>query len=436
MPLDEFIDEEIPPWLRELSEGEISSKEFPLSEEIISEEEIAITSEAQLEGEEEIASHVPSPKETSEMEGEELVSEVSALEIEPGEAEEDVALEKAPSLEELPPTEDFARGVAPITEGEEEIFGEEIPEWLKGLPKVEAFIEVSEEKEAEIDLEQAELPEWLESIRPAEIVTPKPAIEEKVEVKVERAGPLVGLQNVLPAEPDIARQKKPPSYSVKLQVSEKQQSRIAILEDLIKAEGKPRPLPRPQVISSQHILRILIFIVLTLAALWSLLIGGKEVELPDFSREVYDTSQIINAIPGGAPVLIAVDYEPGFSAELDAVSRPVLDHLMLNGAYITLVSTIPTGPIQAARLMQAVNELGDHGYQIGDQFNNLGYIPGGISGILSFAETPQKILPFDLNGNQVWNIEPLKYIRGLKDFSAVIVPVSYTHLTLPTKRIV
>jgi hypothetical protein len=94
---------------------------------------------------------------------------------------------------------------------------------------------------------------------------------------------------------------------------------------------------------------------------------------------------------------------------------------MLKGAYLTLVSTVPTGPVQAERLIQGVNALGDHTYQSGDTLANLGYIPGGTVGIRSFAESPRQMMPFSVDGLDVWNTSQLSGIQKLSDFAMVLV---------------
>jgi hypothetical protein len=94
---------------------------------------------------------------------------------------------------------------------------------------------------------------------------------------------------------------------------------------------------------------------------------------------------------------------------------------MLKGAYLTLVSTAPTGPAQAERLVQGVNARGEHSYQGVDTYANLGYIPGGLVGIRSFAESPRQVMPFAMDGTAVWNTDPLASIQQLSDFAMVLV---------------
>jgi hypothetical protein len=100
-----------------------------------------------------------------------------------------------------------------------------------------------------------------------------------------------------------------------------------------------------------------------------------------------------------APVLVVVDYEPSLSGEMEAVAGPLLDQMtVLCHPIYSFISTSPNGSALAERLMtntkinKPISEAGQ-GYQIGSQYFNLGYLPGGSSGVRGFAEQPKTILP-------------------------------------------
>jgi len=160
---------------------------------------------------------------------------------------------------------------------------------------------------------------------------------------------------------------------------------------------------------------------LLVALLWPLLTGSQSVELPYISTEVFEASNAIGNLPATAPVLLAVDYEPGLSGEMEATASAVVDHLMIKGAYLALVSTASSGPAQAERLVQGVNARGQHTYQDANTYANLGYLPGGTVGIRSFAESPRRIMPFALDGTAIWDAGPLAGVQRLSDFAMVLV---------------
>jgi hypothetical protein len=312
----------------------------------------------------------------------------------------------------------------------------ELPEWLAGIsPKDAAYADQqtsSEESqqvsafsddvsEDDLGLERADLPSWLEAMRPVESAAADAPIIGEEPDSVESAGPLSGLHGVLPAEPDISQVQKPPPYLVKLQVSDTQQANAALLKEILKSEGEPRPIKKQSGITSQNILRILIALVLFAAVLWPLVTGSPQANLPVFTPEVGATSQLINSLSPGEPVLVAVDYEPGWSGEMDAAASAVMDHLMVKGAYLALVSTAPTGPAQAQRLVTLANQKGGHQYQAGDQYTNLGFIPGSPAGLLSFAISPQEVAPFGQDGTPAWQRQPLESVDALSKFALAIV---------------
>jgi hypothetical protein len=435
---------ELPDWLAESREEPSLETETPpewLVEAAPSEEEPAPEPAAESEELSDWISELgeePSPETETPLEWREEVGQAQdEPSLEPATAEESQAVpewlssEESESLKHL--VEDLEEGepqadeMAPLGSVEEEdltgILSEELSvDWLSPEPAGE---ERGEGEESESDLAQAEIPSWLEAMRPIEDAAPSIPVEEEDEERVEIAGPLAGLSGILAAKPQVAKVQKPPTYSVKLQVSESQRARVDVLRNMLAEEGKPQPIARPAVISSQHILRWAIALVLILAVLWPVISGSQQAPLPTFSPATAAVNQVINQLPGEARVLISFDYEPALSGEMDATASAVVDHLMLRGAYLTLVSTSPTGPIVAERFLAVTQS--DHNYASGQQYVNLGYIPGGAAGLLSFAESPQRILPYSLEGTSAWEgqnrqaLPPLQGIERLSDFSLIMV---------------
>jgi len=272
-------------------------------------------------------------------------------------------------------------------------------------------------------LTPAELPNWLEAMRPLDAAAMSAAVLDEGESQIESSGPLAGLRGILPAEPDVARLKKPPTYAMRLQVSESQQANANLLDELVKTEGQPRAVRMGAAITSQHVWRLIIFVVLIGVIIWKALTGSQEVALPQPLPEILDTGSVIGALPSNSVVLLAVDYEPGFSGEMKATSAAVIDHLMLKGAYFALVSTSPAGVGLAEQLIQDASALGGHQYQVIDRYANLGYIPGGPMGVVGFANAPRKMTPFalDVDSTAVWSREPLQRVTRLADFDLVAV---------------
>ena len=98
---------------------------------------------------------------------------------------------------------------------------------------------------------------------------PLPAIRRTRldERKVESAGPLAGLRSVLPAEDIILHYQKPPVYSIKLQVSDKQRAHAGILERILEPSKAKSSAAKKESGISVRILRLVVGLVLLAAIL-------------------------------------------------------------------------------------------------------------------------------------------------------------------------
>jgi hypothetical protein len=315
-------------------------------------------------------------------------------------------------------------GEAPAGEGPEAPEGESefsaVPDWLSQISAMEEQSETGApiDEEIEPDLAEAQLPSWLQAMRPVESATlAAPAVEGEGST-VEQAGPLAGLAGVLSAEPEFIHLSKPKSSLVKLQISDNQQSHITLLENLLAEEGQTKPVTTRSAISSQYFLRLLIALVVLASVILPLWMNREILPMPapmGVPNEVYDFGRLIGGLTTDVPVLIAFDYEPGFSGELDATATAILSDMAGRGVHLAAISTNPTGPLLAERFKIA--RLSDSSAS----FVNLGYIPGGAAGMLAFSQTPRAVVPFDLHGARVWETPPLSAVNALADFGAVLV---------------
>ncbi len=295
-----------------------------------------------------------------------------------------------------------------------------MPDWLdesgQTAPAAEAASEELPAEGGEPSLEAAELPSWLQSMRPIEMVAPKRVSAE--EKRVEKAGPLAGLSGVLPTEDLVGQYIKPPLYSVKLRVSEKQRVHASLIESLISEETQPQSIPAERSEAPKRLLRFLVAAVLILAVLLPMLnflpafpSNMLPQELIDFQRILSDET----VIPQGSAVLLAVEYEPGLSGEMQTASEAVVRQLAERGVSLTVISTSPTGAILAESLFDQA------GFDLG-RVVNLGYLSGGSTGLQSFALSPVQAAPATLQGKIApWNGGLLEGVSNLSDFAATIV---------------
>lgn len=208
-----------------------------------------------------------------------------------------------------------------------------------------------------------------------------------------------------------------------LEASQAQLSNAALMEQLVKSEGAGLPpVTRPS-IPHKPFLRVVIATVLILVIALSLFPGlvTFQAGLPVMTDESLAFFQFVQGLTPGAPVLVAVDYQPALTGEMEMIAGPVLEHLAVQGAYLTLVSTVPSGPVQAERLVEEVNKKSDHQYLTPEEYTNLGYIPGGATGLRSFAEAPRSSFPQPLSADQGWQGAQLQNVYNLSDFAQLIV---------------
>ncbi len=334
---------------------------------------------------------------------------------------------------------------------------QDLPEWLSDLdipPTQSDATPMKEEPPSETDLawlseleslhpldaqpENQEAASPPETSQPAPQSTePQPSPEEKQPVDqpsvqpaepalsdtdrhLIKIGPLAGLPGLIPADSLVVQMTKPTAYLAKPPVPEPQKKHIALLEQMIEEEAESTPLRHRVAFPSQPVFRILMAIILITAVFWGLIVGSP-AEMRSDSSEVQEAYDIVQKLTNDAIILFAVDYEPGFSGEMEAASQAVLKHALSRGASVMMVSTSPTGPLQGERLLNLINQDRLENQQASSTYVNLGFIPGGSAGLASFVRSPQKTLPLTYNQQPAWKQKPFDEITLLSKFSLIIV---------------
>jgi hypothetical protein len=313
--------------------------------------------------------------------------------------------------------------ITPAEQGEA-AFALETPDWLTKLTPDQAGEKAAGTNEGQPEpenLEAGELPSWVQAMRPVEsVVESKTALLQENQT-TEQTGPLAGLRGVLPTEPGLGVLRKPPAYSTKLHVSEGQQRYASYLDRLVAGETNPRAAKTKHLTSNQ-LLRWLITVLLLLAVALPFVSGAKVA--PATTLESSDkgaSSTIISGLTGKVPVLVAFDYDPALSGELEAVAAPLMDQLLAKGVPLGVISTSPTGPALAEHFLQTTSLVNVYQYKSGVQYADLGYLAGGPAGIIYFADAPTNAVTTTLDGQPAWSTGPLQGIQKLSDFAAVII---------------
>ncbi|HMN60023.1 MAG TPA: hypothetical protein PJ988_06650, partial [Anaerolinea sp.] len=265
-----------------------------------------------------------------------------------------------------PPSDETGEpGVAALIEPEEQDltpelttpFQVELPEWMDEKEPTEAGEIDAEPAAGELGegLEKAELPSWVEDLRPLESAIPGEVRSDTGEMLVEKAGPLAGMRGVLQGEDLSSRYRKPPVYSARLRVSDRQRSQAAILENVLGVETSSREVPAEISRAPQFILRLIIALLLILSLLTMLLPDFRLANVPTaYPAGLTGLYNQVENLPADAAVLLAVDYEPGLSGEMRYAANSVVEHLMTKNARLAIVSTVPTGPVLADELLAEV----------------------------------------------------------------------------------
>jgi hypothetical protein len=272
------------------------------------------------------------------------------------------------------------------------LFSAEMPDWL-ARSETTADESVSGQSAlppaaSDESLAPVDLPSWVQAMRPMEAVISE-TVAGTADEPEETEGPLAGLRGVIPGMA-IGSSMRPKSISLKLQATDEQQASAALLEKILGSETSPRALMVPSFIASQQVLRwLLAGLFLTVLGV---VIGLRSQMMPvsaDMSEEGKAAALALASIPDGAKVLVVIDYEPSLAGEMEVTGGPLLDQMtLLRHPQLSFVSTSPNGSALVERLMTntKISELGV-------EYQNLGFLPGGSAGVLGFVERPGEIMP-------------------------------------------
>lgn len=412
-------EEEIPPWLQEIRSKTTEETrppddvlpEFGLNPEEMYEESPAEPDETMSAADEE-ETQPPPPGKTPSATGSLLTWMEGMQSSEPETGEEGAEGESA------------APGYS--DEDVSALFEEDdLLDWLDEDEEILADEEEEQEpaasdQDTDSDLEKAELPTWLQAMRPVEAVTPDlPEDTEEVDVsekKRERIGPLSGLSDVLPAEPHIVHFGSKPKPAAVFELSDQQRKYANLLKTLIEKEANFKPVEDRKVANPQQVLRWVIAVLLLSALFAVVWLNGDFLPLPaaGFPEENLAVVSMVNELQAGDKVLVAFEYQPGLSGEMEAASSALMEHLLLQGTELVLVSTQPVGPGLAETFLQ--RRFSSSAYVTQGQYANLGYVSGGTAGLLNFAVNPRQTVP-----NMAWTTTPLDAVQSVQDFAMVLV---------------
>ncbi len=186
-------------------------------------------------------------------------------------------------------------------------------------------------------------------------------------------------------------------------VTKEQQRQIALLERVLEREMEGFAIPgvgravRPVL---RWLLTLLMLAAIALPIFTPISPLSSAVVTPGVSA-AYQTLESASA---DARVIVAFEYDPDTSAELQPLALALLGHLSSKGADVYALSTRATGPAMADTVFEQLGMHDDGEGETPDSgWLNLGYIPGGANGISGLViGTPSGVpspLAFDYKGH-------------------------------------
>ena len=424
----ELVEEELPPWLAELKPAvEAETPKAPAVEAELVEEELPpwlAELKPAAEAETPKAPHVE-----AELVEEELPPWLAGLEP-PAEAlpQKAQAIEAGATEKELPSwlaePQPSASAKAPFEAPEAELEEGKLPDWL--VPAPEPGITGEEET-----LARAEIPDWLLALKPRELKTEgeTAGVETVVEEAMEQTGVLAGIRDVLPVEMLIAQPRAVTAQVVGTPFTGEaalvQAARVRLFDEIVTRSpvAMPKVLAKPKARLIDLLPWWIVYAILILAVTAPLLLGkplfDRNIEPAPSAKTLYEA---VDSLPANAQVLVAVDYDPTTSGEMDIVAQSLVSHLMERQVRIVAVSLLPAGPATAETLVKEGSDSHPSSYQTGDgrQYVNLGYLPGQASAVRLLGQSLPDALPRDFEGREVTALAALSGITSTQSFDLIV----------------
>jgi hypothetical protein len=451
---------ELPGWLAEFQpEGEVAEPE-PFLPELAAEsaaEPPVLDIEAgeapdglselqPSEGEEEPTTEAP---ETEGLEMAAAAAAAATAAVVPdllGATDEETAEEAPPPVEERPVEgeDEIAKAETAPEPPAPEIVEGEVPDWLAAIE-----IEVEEEaapsgEEMLVELEgpdwppspmpgwaeedalaPAEIPAWLLALKPTELREEgeDEDLTDAFEEPGDTTGLLAGLKGTLPVEMLIAQPRAATEIAAPdaLDIDSPQARMFAEVVGQPPTAEPKELVPEPTRALAQ-VPRLIIYLVLIVAVAIPILLGKPllphTVEPTLAEEDLYAT---IEALANNAPVLLAFDYDPSTSGEMEVVAQSLVGQLMDRGARVVIMSLLPAGPATAQSLVDKLAaERTDYADSYGQRYANLGYLPGQAAAVRLVGVSLETAFPHDYFGTPLSDLPVMQGLSNGQDFDLVL----------------
>jgi len=288
----------------------------------------------------------------------------------------------------------------------------ELPEWL-----------VRSESGPDEALASAEIPGWLLALKPPELREGTELPAPEVREWSEETGLLAGIPGTLPVEMLIAQPRAIiTAESTDLAMEDSPPARLfsEIVGRSPDATLKKIASPKADVLPQTA--RWIIYAILIIAVSLPIIMGK-----PFVSRTIEPTAatvemhRVIESLDSLDPVLVAFDYDPTGSGEMDPIASALIGHLMDRGAKLVVVSLLPAGPATAQSLLaELAAGRPDYAQGYGERYANLGYLPGQAAAVRLLGLSLETALPRDFYGTPLSELPVMQGLDSTRAFSLIV----------------
>ena len=304
---------------------------------------------------------------------------------------------------------------------------DDLPDWL-ATAKLEKHEKrsnepISDELDAgklEATLDKGNLPAWLQAAR---IPTPDAdGLYDSRKGETSESGLLAGISGTLQTPSFGMDIRKPVGYGSALKVSERQKQSANLFANLVDETFDDNDISLPKKSKNRRMIwRLgLAFALLLAVFLSSNILAPFIIQPALFPPEVVSVYDQVDALSLDKPVLLTSDFEAAVAGELSWSSQALLEHLMNRNMNLVIISSNPSG---STLMTQLINNAAKNvqGFDVSTHVINLGYLPGGATGVKLLAENPRAAMPYTHNLDAAWNSPILYTVYSLSDFGAVVV---------------
>ncbi len=409
-------------------EGEEVSEAMaePATPEGREEDEEALDWAAELEMEEADAPPILEEDALDRSTGIPLPAEAWTEEDEIREAERTEPPDWLAELGELLEDEELEDFEPPVPDKEEVFFAAEA---LSEDAQLEEATEAPDGPEqAVMDQEEgrAAIPAWMLALEPPEVTgeAEPPAPETWAGEPMEGTGLLAGIQGILPVEAIIAQPRSASQRAVLEPFPASDAPQAQLFAEIVgrPPQAEPKELEEPRRQGLGTLPRSLIFLALIAAVTAPLLLAeplwSRNLVAGPLVRNLHEEVELLDE---GSLVLLAFDYDPSTTDEMNLLAQMLVDHLMERGVGIVAVSLYPAGPpVAQAMLDEAAAQHPDYAGAYGQRYVNLGYLPGQATAVRLLGQSLPMALPQDFQGTLLSDLPLVDGVASLQDFALAL----------------